>query len=138
MERQERRLHRQFEALGRAAPPARGLLARLLSPRLRIVRILSAIVLILGGLAGVLPLLGFWMLPLGLLLLAVDLPALRPAVLAASIRGRRYLQLRRRAWFGPSAENASPRPDGSAEAESSRSGGAPNDASEDPSDDVGR
>lgn len=36
-------------------------------------RILFGVLLILGGLAGpVLPLLGVWMLPLGLLLLAVD------------------------------------------------------------------
>jgi hypothetical protein len=36
-----------------------------------------ALGLIIGGVLGFLPVLGFWMLPLGLALLAVDLPFLR-------------------------------------------------------------
>ena len=37
-----------------------------------------AILLIIGGVLGiVLPVLGFWMVPLGLALLAIDLPLLR-------------------------------------------------------------
>jgi hypothetical protein len=35
------------------------------------------LLLILGGLLSFLPILGIWMLPLGLLLLAEDLPVLR-------------------------------------------------------------
>lgn len=46
-------------------------------PRSRIVRIAIGILLILGGLAGFLPILGFWMIPLGLLVLSVDLPRVR-------------------------------------------------------------
>jgi hypothetical protein len=46
-------------------------------PSSRWVRIPLGIVLILGGIAGFLPLLGFWMLPLGLLLLAHDIPFLQ-------------------------------------------------------------
>jgi len=34
--------------------------------------------LVVGGLFGFLPILGFWMVPLGLALLALDLPFLRP------------------------------------------------------------
>jgi hypothetical protein len=53
-------------------------------------RIPLAIALIGGGILGFLPVLGFWMVPLGLLLLAQDVPALRPvfARLLAKINGR--------------------------------------------------
>ena len=37
-----------------------------------------AIVLVFGGFLGFLPILGFWMAPLGLILIAEDLPFLRP------------------------------------------------------------
>lgn len=36
-----------------------------------------AVLLVLGGVFGFLPVLGYWMLPLGLALLAVDFPAAR-------------------------------------------------------------
>jgi hypothetical protein len=42
--------------------------------------------LCLGGVVGFLPLVGFWMLPLGLLVLSVDMPAVR--------RFRRRLEIR--------------------------------------------
>ncbi len=42
-------------------------------PRSRFLRIALGIALILGGLFGFLPILGFWMLPLGLLVLSYDL-----------------------------------------------------------------
>jgi hypothetical protein len=47
-------------------------------PSVRMIRIPSAVLLMLGGVFSILPVLGIWMLPLGLLLLAIDLPALRP------------------------------------------------------------
>lgn len=47
-------------------------------PSARMWRIPTAGLLIVGGFLGFLPILGFWMVPLGLLLLAVDLPALQP------------------------------------------------------------
>ena len=37
-----------------------------------------AIILVFGGFLGFLPILGFWMAPLGLILIAEDLPFLRP------------------------------------------------------------
>lgn len=40
-------------------------------------RVLAAAVLIAGGLLGVLPMLSFWMLPLGAVLLAEDVPMLK-------------------------------------------------------------
>ena len=35
------------------------------------------IALVIGGILGFLPVLGFWMLPLGLVILSIDLPSLR-------------------------------------------------------------
>jgi hypothetical protein len=46
-------------------------------PAAKAYRLPSAVLLTLGGMAGFLPILGFWMLPLGLLLLAIDVPRLR-------------------------------------------------------------
>jgi hypothetical protein len=43
---------------------------------------------VLGGCLGILPILGFWMIPVGLLILSVDIPAIR--------RGRRRLSV----WWG--------------------------------------
>ena len=39
--------------------------------------VLIAAILVVGGLLGFLPVLGFWMVPLGLAVLAVDLPFVR-------------------------------------------------------------
>jgi hypothetical protein len=89
MSKDAKRLRRQFDALARGIPPARGPIAWLLADRMRHVRVPVACLLILGGFLSILPVLGIWMLPLGLLLLAVDIPALRPAVTAAVIRVRR-------------------------------------------------
>ncbi len=46
-------------------------------PRSRIARIIIGVLLIIGGFLGFLPVLGFWMIPLGLLVLSVDLPVVR-------------------------------------------------------------
>jgi hypothetical protein len=43
-------------------------------PASRIARIAAGVVLILAGILGWLPLLGFWMIPLGLLVLSYDVP----------------------------------------------------------------
>jgi len=57
--------------------------------------------LIVGGLFGFLPVLGYWMLPLGLLVLAQDVPWLRRpvgcALLVAERRWRRWRRRRRAA-----------------------------------------
>lgn len=89
MTKHDKRLHRQFAIFGRAIPAMRGLIDALLSDRLRLLRIPFACLLILGSFLAILPVFGVWMMPLGLLLLAVDVPALRPAVSAAVIRLRR-------------------------------------------------
>ncbi len=46
-------------------------------PRSRAVRLALGVMLILGGLLGFLPVLGFWMIPLGFIVLSADLPAVR-------------------------------------------------------------
>lgn len=40
-------------------------------------RQILGILLVVGGILGFLPILGFWMLPLGLVILSIDLPLLR-------------------------------------------------------------
>jgi hypothetical protein len=46
-------------------------------PQSQIARIVIGLLLILAGFLGFLPVLGFWMIPLGLLVLSVDLPFVR-------------------------------------------------------------
>jgi len=45
-------------------------------PSSKLVRIPLAVLLVLGGVLGFLPILGLWMLPLGLVLIAQDVPFL--------------------------------------------------------------
>ena len=76
-DKENARLNRQFDRIGRAVPAALGFLTWVRQPSSRIVRIPLGIVLILGGVFSFLPVLGVWMLPLGLFLLALDLPFLQ-------------------------------------------------------------
>ena len=46
-------------------------------PASRIARTLLGVALIIAGMLGFLPVVGFWMIPLGLLVLSVDFPAVR-------------------------------------------------------------
>lgn len=93
--REERRLDRQFVMISRKVPGS-GYPIGAVRPGggLSRIRIPIALLLILGGLFSFLPVLGIWMLPLGLLLLAVDLPVLRRPVNAFTIKGRRWAQNR--------------------------------------------
>lgn len=85
------RLNRLFDKLERKIPQtAAGWLARLRRPEARWVRIPLGILLVLGGIFSFLPVLGIWMLPLGLLLLAVDLIFLQNPVNLAILRGSRW------------------------------------------------
>ena len=54
-----------------------GLDTKLQLPKSKPLRIGLGLVLVGGGLLGFLPVLGFWMIPLGLLVLSVDLPIVR-------------------------------------------------------------
>jgi hypothetical protein len=46
-------------------------------PESKPIRLGLGILLVAGGLLGFLPVVGFWMIPLGLLVLSVDIPAVR-------------------------------------------------------------
>jgi hypothetical protein len=60
-------------------------------PNNRIVRIAIGTLLIIFGILGFLPLLGFWMIPLGLVVLSIDIPIVR--------RWRRQAQVRLGQWL---------------------------------------
>lgn len=101
-DKDEERLNRQLDRFERELPKGIGRSIRWLrEPSSRWVRIPAGLFLILGGVFSILPLLGLWMLPLGLLLLAQDLPFLRRptrrALLWVERRWVRWKRSRRRA-----------------------------------------
>jgi hypothetical protein len=98
MTRRERRFQRQFDALGRLFPPLQGPMSTLRRNSWFPIRFPIALALVVGGLFSFLPVLGIWMLPLGLLLLAVDLPVLRGPISVFVIRGRRAVKRWMRRW----------------------------------------
>lgn len=71
-------------------------LAWIRRPALLPVRLPLSLLLIAGGVLSFLPILGIWMLPLGLLLLAVDLPPLRGPIAGLIIRLRRLAERKHR------------------------------------------
>src|SRR4051794_14628962 len=96
-------LRQAFRALEHEVP---GKVARVLRsvrhPRARWIRIPAGVLLILGGIFSILPLLGMWMLPLGLLLIAYDVPVLRAPVGRFTLWGiRAWTALRRRLFRNP-------------------------------------
>jgi hypothetical protein len=73
-----------FEAVYRRVPAGISRFIRWLrEPSSFAVRLFVAILLIVGGIFSFLPILGIWMLPLGLLLIAQDVPALQKPLVAA-------------------------------------------------------
>jgi len=56
-------------------------------PASPVLRMVIGVLLVLAGLVGFLPVVGFWMIPLGLIVLSIDLPWAR--------RGRRRFSV----WF---------------------------------------
>lgn len=100
--RDEKRLNHQLDRIELILPrPVRRPLSWLREPSSRWIRIPIGILLIVGGVFSLLPLLGLWMLPLGLILLAQDIPFLRRptrrALLWIERRVLRWRQFRRRA-----------------------------------------
>jgi hypothetical protein len=63
--------------------PVRRVLAWVLRPEAKWLRIPLGLLLIVGGFLGFLPILGFWMVPLGALLLAEDFPLVRRPTIRA-------------------------------------------------------
>ncbi|MFN0219229.1 MAG: hypothetical protein ACKVP4_10480 [Hyphomicrobium sp.] len=75
---EQRKLDRLIERIQAALPDrAARVVAWLVSPSGMLIRIPLGILLILGGIFSILPFLGLWMLPLGFLLIAVDVPFVR-------------------------------------------------------------
>lgn len=68
--------HLENEVPGKVARVLRSLR----HPDSKWVRIPTGILLVLGGIFSILPFLGLWMLPLGLLLIAYDIPMLQKPV----------------------------------------------------------
>jgi hypothetical protein len=98
VDRDEQRLNHQLDRLGRVLPRwLYRILRGLRAPGAMWLRIPIGLILVFGGLLSFLPVLGIWMLPLGLLLLAQDLPFLRHPVRRALILAeRRWLRFKRR------------------------------------------
>jgi hypothetical protein len=63
-----------------------------------VARILFGCLLLLGGALGFLPVLGFWMVPLGLVVLAVDIPMARRFKRRLEVRLGRWLIKRSPKW----------------------------------------
>lgn len=95
----DQHLDRHLDKLQRELPDRPSVwLQRLRAPGARWVRIPIGILLICGGFLWFLPVLGFWMLPLGLVLLSLDVPILKhPVARALDWLDRRWTQLRDRA-----------------------------------------
>jgi hypothetical protein len=77
-------LNRYFEMIDQRVPLSVSQFIRWLRmPSSFAIRLVIAILLILGGIFSFLPVLGLWMLPLGLLLIAQDIPLLQEPLVAA-------------------------------------------------------
>lgn len=90
--------------VGRLPPRLGGTMSYLLQPSSRWVRIPAGGLLVAGGVLSFLPVLGVWMLPLGLALLAEDVPALR----ASRSRVFDWIERRRPHWLQPSSRADDP------------------------------
>jgi hypothetical protein len=95
--RDEERLNHQLDRVERRLPRwlGRGI-GWLREPTSRWVRVPVGVFLIVGGIFSILPMLGLWMLPLGMLLLAQDLPFLRRPTLRGLLWSeRRWVRWKR-------------------------------------------
>jgi uncharacterized RDD family membrane protein YckC len=80
----------------RLPPRPRRAIVWLLRPRVRWLRVVIALLLIVASVFWFLPVLGLWMLPLGLLLLAEDIPPLRRWVVQNMLRLHAWWENRKR------------------------------------------
>ena len=87
------RFLRQLSALERRFPAYAGTLRRLRERRWWMLRLPLGLMLIAGSFLAILPVFGLWMLPVGLLLLAIDLPFLQNPTASLMVRARRRLDL---------------------------------------------
>ena len=78
----KKELDQHLEQFERRLPESfRGFVRWLRKPRTGLIRIPLGLILILCGFVGFLPILGFWMIPLGFLMLAIDVPFVRPPLI---------------------------------------------------------
>ena len=66
-----------------------------------LLRVVLGLIMIFGGLLGFLPVVGYWMLPIGLLILSIDFPFVR--------RWRRNMTVKLGDWFKQRWPNAARR-----------------------------
>jgi hypothetical protein len=97
MSESKRSLRQAFKRLEREVPNWLGKVLRWLRhPASRFVRIPAGLLFILGGLLSFLPVLGLWMLPLGLMLIAHDVPFLQKPMSRFTVWGaERWAGIRR-------------------------------------------
>jgi hypothetical protein len=81
-----------------------GAVSHLLRPKSRWIRIPTGVLLIGGGLLAFLPVLGMWMLPVGVALLSEDVPALR----SARSKVLDWVERRRPQWLSSSSQPNNP------------------------------
>lgn len=88
-DKDQQRLDRHLDSAQDKLPSAAARwVAWLRRPSSRFARIPAGILLIFGGLFSFLPVLGLWMAPLGIILLALDVPALQRPTGRALVRAR--------------------------------------------------
>ena len=104
----KRILSQAFKRLEQEVPERLGRVLRWLRHAAsRLVRIPVGILLIVGGVFSILPGLGIWMLPLGLLLIASDVPSLRrPVGRFTTWAADKWVALRQRLSRGRGAASA--------------------------------
>jgi hypothetical protein len=90
------REHRLELLIGQLPPRLQASVRWLRQPSMRAARIVVAVLLIVGSLFSILPILGLWMLPLGLLLLADDIKFIR----LGADRILAWIEHRRPHWMG--------------------------------------
>jgi hypothetical protein len=104
---EDRDRERRLELLVRQLPRRfQAAVRRLRQPAARWMRIPAGLLLIVASLFFILPVFGLWMLPLGLVLLAEDVPPLR----RATGRALAWIEQRRPHWMGlPRVSHRQPR-----------------------------
>jgi hypothetical protein len=97
MSESKRDLRHAFKRLEQEVPSWLGRILRWLRhPASRLVRIPAGMLFILGGFLSFLPVLGLWMLPLGLMLIAYDVPFLQKPMSRFAVWGaERWAVIRR-------------------------------------------
>lgn len=73
-------------------PPIKIFNREIAMPQQKWLRIVLGVSLVLGGILGFLPIVGFWMLPLGFIVLSVDIPLVRRFTRKVSLRWAKWRQ----------------------------------------------